>query len=285
MTLEDGAASRRLQRIASVATLNFVFRRPTVWKLSQRMNKHFYPYLTRRLGGDQLALLNFGYEENPPMDVPLSDADEADRFYIQLYHRTATQAELRGERVLEVGCGHGGGASYLLRTLQPASYTGLDANPAGVALCREQHPLPGLDFVHGDAEDLPFDDSGFGAVINIESSHCYPQFPRFLDEVARVLRPGGHFLYADYRPRSCLPEWDAALASAPLRLISAKVINSEVLRGMEKSSARILGVIDRQLPAIFRPSAREISGIPGSYTYNNVRDGGVSYRMYCFTKD
>ena len=124
---------------------------------------------------------------------------------IQLYHRTATQADLSGKQVLEVSCGHGGGASYLVRTLHPASYTGLDLNPAGIDFCRKRHNLPGLDFVHGDAENLPFADQSFDAVINVEASHVYPHFPRFLAEVARVLRPGGHFLYADFRPRQTSP--------------------------------------------------------------------------------
>ena len=50
----------------------------------------------------------------------------------------------------------------------------------------------GVDFVHGDAEKLPFPDRSFDAVINIESSASYPHFSRFLAEVARVLRPAGH---------------------------------------------------------------------------------------------
>ena len=69
--------------------------------------------------------------------MPLRAADEPDRACIQLYHRAATQVDLSGKRVLEVGCGHGGGASYLMRTLHPASYTGLDLNPAGIAFCQK----------------------------------------------------------------------------------------------------------------------------------------------------
>jgi fatty-acid O-methyltransferase len=53
--------------------------------------------------------------------------------------------------------------------MDPASYTGLDLNPAGIALCRKRHNLPSLDFVRGDAENLPFPDQSFDAVINIES--------------------------------------------------------------------------------------------------------------------
>jgi ubiquinone/menaquinone biosynthesis C-methylase UbiE len=75
--------------------------------------------------------------------------------------------------------------------LHPASYTGLDLNPAGVDFCRKKHKLPGLDFVQGNVEDLPFADQSFDAVINVEASHLYFRFPRFLAEVARVLRPGG----------------------------------------------------------------------------------------------
>jgi ubiquinone/menaquinone biosynthesis C-methylase UbiE len=48
-----------------------------------------------------------------------------------------------------------------------------------------------LDFVEGNAEELPFDDKSFDAVLSVEASHLYLQFPRFLAEVARVLRSGG----------------------------------------------------------------------------------------------
>jgi SAM-dependent methyltransferase len=34
-------------------------------------------------------------------------------------------------------------------------------------------------------------------VISVESSHCYPSRPRFFEEVERILRPGGSFLFAD----------------------------------------------------------------------------------------
>ena len=157
---------------------------------------------THLLGGDDWLFFNCGYEEDPPMALPLEASDEPNRFFIQLYHRTATQVDLSGKRVLEVSCGHGGGASYLTRTLHPASYTGLDLNPAGIEFCQRRHNLPGLDFVHGDAENLPFADQSFDAVINVEASHRYPHFPRFLAEVARVLAPGRAFPVRRFPPAS-----------------------------------------------------------------------------------
>jgi ubiquinone/menaquinone biosynthesis C-methylase UbiE len=235
---------------------------------------------TRLLSGDDWLFLNFGYEEDPPMALPLAASDEPDRFFIQQYHRTATQADLSGKRVLEVSCGHGGGASYLTRTLKPASYTGLDLNSAGIEFCRKRHQLPGLDFVHGDAENLPFADQSFDAVLNVEASHLYPRLPRFLAEVARVLSPGGHFLYTDFRRRRGLAEWEAALADAPMRLVSRADIGAQVLRANEKNLPRKQDMISHH-----GGLARYASEVTDWAFNGAVHSGEFCYRMYCFAKD
>ena len=246
------------------------------------VSKLFYRIQTRLVAADDVVFLNIGYEEDPPMAVPLAESDEPDRFSIQLYHRIATQADLRGQRVLEVGCGHGGGASYLMRTLRPASYTGLDLNRAAIAFCRKRHNLAGVDFVHGSAEKLPFPDQSFDAVINVESSAAYPHFSRFLAEVARVLRPGGHFLYADLRPRDGIAEWEAALAAAPMRMDSHEAISEQVVRGMEKKTQRILDLIGR-LPRCLHRIGREYSGVEGTGFHRAMQSGKYPYRMYRFS--
>src|SRR5438552_402454 len=158
--------------------------RKTIWRL-------WYPFLTRRLRGGEVLFLNYAFESEPPVGLSLAPEDEPNRACIQLYHHVASQVDLRAKEVLEVSCGHGGGASWIARTMQPASYTALDLNPTGVRFCQQRHTAPGLRFVQGDALKLPFADASFDAVINVEASHCYPDFPRFLAEVARVLRPGG----------------------------------------------------------------------------------------------
>jgi ubiquinone/menaquinone biosynthesis C-methylase UbiE len=234
------------------------------------------------LHADDVVFLNYGYEEDPPMGVPLAASDERNRYGIQLYHRTATQADLSGKQVLEVSCGHGGGASYVVRTLRPASYTGLDLNADAIAFCRKRHRLPGLNFVHGDAESLPFADESFDAVINVEASHGYPNFPRALAEVARVLRPGGHFLYADLRGYADFSQWEAAMADAPLRPLSERVINPEVLRGLNELAPRYLHLVNRHLPVFLRPFGRLFVGAPGSPTYRELQRGRLSYRIYSF---
>ncbi|MDT5177640.1 MAG: hypothetical protein QOJ95_1838 [Mycobacterium sp.] len=249
------------------------------------MSKYWYPFLSRRWDGEDVLLINYGYEEDPPMALPLTGSDEAHRYSIQLYHRTASQADLEGKKVLEISCGHGGGSSYLVRTFGPSDYTALDINPDGIKFCRKRHEIPNLEFVHGDAQDLPFDDSTVDVVINIEASHGYPDFPRFLSEVHRVLRPGGHFLYTDFRGRDEFAEWDQALAASPLRMESKTVINEEVLRGLDGNSGRYLDLVGRNLPTVFRPFGRLFAGVPGSLMYRELQTGGLSYRTYSFAKD
>jgi len=250
----------------------------TIWRF-------WYPLMTRGLGADEVLFINWAYEEDPPMALPLEASDEPNRGHIQLYHRTATQADLGGKRLLEVSCGHGGGASYLTRTLKPASYTGLDLNSAGIEFCRKRHNLPGLDFVQGDAANLPFDDQSFDAVLNVEASHCYPRFPRFLAEVARVLRPGGHFLYTDFRPSVQVAGWESELAGTEMRMLSHRVVNAEVLRGMEKRASRSRELLDRHMPSVLNMVGPEFAGLPGSRLYRAMQRGDVSYRMYSFIKD
>jgi SAM-dependent methyltransferase len=248
-----------------------------IWQL-------WYPFLTRRLQREKIFFLNYAYEEEPPLGIPLAPADEPDRACIQLYHHVATQVPLAGKNVLEVSCGHGGGAAWLARTLHPKRYTALDLNPAGIRFCRQHHPVDGLDFIRGDAGNLPFAAGTFDVVINVEASHCYPDFPRFLAEVARVLRPGGHLLYADFRFRDRLAEWELAFAGAPLQIQNTRNINAEVRRGMDRNSARSQNLIARHLPKFLRSLGHDFAGTHGSRLHHALTSGELSYRSYCLVK-
>ena len=274
-----------LQRTPIESLIDRLNRNPILLKLLNLRFKYGYRFLSRLLTRDDVLFLNYGYEEDPPMALPLAASDEPDRFPIQLYHRTATQVDLAGKKVLEVSCGHGGGASYLMRTLHPASYTGLDLNTVGIEFCRKRHNLPGLDFVQGNAESLPFPDQSFDAVINVEAAINYQNVPRFFAEVERVLRPGGHFLYADIRYADEIAAWEAELANIPMRLVSEQVINAEVMRGLEKN--RFVDQITRRLPniAFVRGIANDYAGGPGSLIYRRLENGEASYRLFCFAKD
>ena len=251
--------------------------RQLLWKL-------WYPYLTRKLRDDDVVFLNYAFDDDRSAAPTLASADEINRACIQLYHHVGNQATLRGKNLLEVSCGHGGGASYLSRTFLPASYIGLDLNATGIAFCQRRHRVDGLSFTPGNAQQLPFADASLDAVINVEASHCYPDFPRFLTEVFRVLKPGGAFLYADFRFRSGIAEWDNAITALPWRVRATREIKREVLRGMDRNSDRSAALILRHLPRFLHGLGRDFAGVKGSRLYVAFRDGDASYRSWHLEK-
>lgn len=251
---------------------SFAPARQAIWRL-------WYPYLTRRLRADDVLFLNYAFEEARGVPAPvLCEEDEPNRACIQLYQHVGSQIDLRDKRVLEISCGHGGGASYLSRTFRPAEYTGLDLNPAGIAFCRRRHAVPGLSFVRGNACRLPFADATFDVVVNVEASHCYPDFPAFLREVARVLVPGGSLLYADFRFADGMQSWDKDFSSSPLEHVCTRDIGVEVRRGMDRNSARSLDLVQRHLPKFLHGLGRDFAGVQGSRIYRALAEGELTYR-------
>jgi ubiquinone/menaquinone biosynthesis C-methylase UbiE len=90
-------------------------------------------------------------------------------------------------RALDVGTGTGAGARVLARRWPEANVVGVDVSRAMLAEARRLSP--GASFVEGDAAKLPFDAESFDLVAN---ANMIP----FVDEVARVLEPGGWIVYA-----------------------------------------------------------------------------------------
>jgi ubiquinone/menaquinone biosynthesis C-methylase UbiE len=267
-----------------VFSMHLIDRLYAIGKVRKTLWRHWYSFLTRRTGSD-LLFLNYAYEDDSALRIPLDASDEPNRSCIQLYHAVAGQVEQRSKAVLEVSCGHGGGASYLMRTLRPERYTGLDLNPAGIRFCRHRHgDVHGLDFVQGDAEALPFPENSFDTVINVEASHCYASFPRFLSEAARVLKPGRHLLYADFRFAEDIAAWEQAIAAAPLRVTARNDISAPVLRGMARNSPRSRALVTRYLPKALQKFGFDFAGVKGSRVYRALESGQMSYRSYCFEK-
>ena len=76
-------------------------------------------------------------------------------------------------------------------------YTGIDLTPKMIEVAKAKN-LEGVNWVVGDCEDLPFEESSFDAVICSNSFHHYPDPQRFFHSVKRVLRPGGRLILQDF---------------------------------------------------------------------------------------
>ncbi|HEV2723386.1 MAG TPA: methyltransferase domain-containing protein, partial [Thermoleophilaceae bacterium] len=98
-----------------------------------------------------------------------------------------------GRAVLDAGCGVGWG-SLLLAEADPDSLVAVDISPVAIEAARERAGAAAVDFKVGDLEDLPLDDDSVDVVVCYEAiEHVYRPAVA-LDELRRVLRPGGILL-------------------------------------------------------------------------------------------
>jgi ubiquinone/menaquinone biosynthesis C-methylase UbiE len=100
-----------------------------------------------------------------------------------------------GTPLLDVASGPGHLAGAAAR--RGARVTGVDLAPAMIELARRLYP--GVTFREGSAEQLPFADASFEAVTCAFGVGHFPDSPRVLRDIARVLAPGG---------RAALAWWD-----------------------------------------------------------------------------
>jgi ubiquinone/menaquinone biosynthesis C-methylase UbiE len=110
-----------------------------------------------------------------------------------------------GDRVLDVGCGTGN-LTLTAKTSAGANGAvfGIDAAPEMIDVARKKAGRANLDvtFEVGLIEKIPFPDATFEVVVSRLVIHHLPEDLKRLGfaEIIRVLKPGGHFLVADFNP-------------------------------------------------------------------------------------
>ena len=228
--------------------------------------------------------MNYGYAYDDPDDAPrLYSSDEPERYNAQLYHVVASQIDLAGLEVVDIGSGRGGGASHVHRYLGPARTTGIDLAQSAISFCNRVYAqVPDLEFRQGNAMKLPLEDASVDAVLNVESSHCYQDRSGFFAEVLRVLRPGGHLLYADFSKRGA--PMDNALKDAGFAAIRETDITQNIVNGLVKDNGRKVAFIRRNTPFGTRWLVRMWAATPGSWIFDDFANGRRSYVKYCATK-
>ncbi len=250
-----------------------------------------YNYVTSH-APDSMTFMNYGYvpaEGTPKLE--LKPDDERNRLGIQLYHAVIAGTDLTGTYVLEVGCGRGGGSHFMAKYLKPQGVVGVDLAAKAVSFCERRHHAPGLSFKVGDAENLPFAPSTFDVVVNVESSHGYPNVDRFLSEVSRVLRPDGRFLFADFRPSDQVESLRRQIREAGFSISAEEQINTAVVTALDRQSDEIKAMIDDYMPGPvkrFLPTCleglRDASAIRGSDQFEKLSSGQLEYVRFVATK-
>jgi SAM-dependent methyltransferase len=101
----------------------------------------------------------------------------------------------RGDRVLDVACGTGVLARAAAeRTGDSTAVAGVDLNAGMIEVARRLSPA--IDWRVGRAEQLPFPDASFDAVVSQFGLMFFPDRPQAIREMVRVLKPGGRLAVA-----------------------------------------------------------------------------------------
>jgi ubiquinone/menaquinone biosynthesis C-methylase UbiE len=109
-----------------------------------------------------------------------------------------------GWSYLDVGCGNGLATLHVADTLGVRA-VGVDADPAQIDLARRAASnRTDVAFVMASATQLPFDTAEFSIVSTNKTMHHVPHWWLALDEIKRVVAPGGYVVFADLNVPSVL---------------------------------------------------------------------------------
>jgi len=117
---------------------------------------------------------------------------------LQPWHKNAANLlpDLNGLSVLEVGCGRGEFACWILNNYPNSDVTGVDFSETAIGAARDKAATGGKrpNFIVGDAQHLKFPNGSFDFVISCECIEHVPRPVAMAKEIARVLKPGGGFV-------------------------------------------------------------------------------------------
>jgi SAM-dependent methyltransferase len=224
------------------------------------------------------VFLNYGYHDRDELqELRLDDEDEGNRYGIQLYQYVAGRMPMERKDVVEVGSGRGGGASFLARYHRPRTYRAIDISSHLIEFCNRYYDVEGLSFHNGHAEDLPVENGSCDIVVNVESARCYWDIGRFFSEVKRILRPGGHFMFADMIPPDHLHGILAHLQTNGFVIRERNDITNNVVMALDHDSSRREDIIRRRVPRCLAKAFAQFAGTRGTERYESFRNGTFQY--------
>jgi ubiquinone/menaquinone biosynthesis C-methylase UbiE len=148
----------------------------------------------------------FTKDYSDQINAAIAFSGQSHDFYTKVkaeYLTELLEGELPGSqtlRVLDVGCGHGIIHPFLTQPGSRMEITGIDVAATVIEEARLMHP--GIDYDVYDGSRLPYEDASFDAAFTICVMHHVPppEWPGFLAEMRRVVRPGGVVAVFEHNP-------------------------------------------------------------------------------------
>lgn len=257
-------------------------------RLEYILMRLWYWYVSRQDKQGKVTFMNYGFAYNSNSTIKLDKQDQSNRYPIQLYDHVVSNVTLKNKKLLEVGCGRGGGIDYLARYKHPDQIVGLDLCKKAIRSCNKIYgDYQNIRFTSGDALTLKqsFDPQTFDIVLNVESSHRYMDFSRFLEQTYHILTDGGYLLLTDFRNNAQqLTRTKNQLDDSPFTIQKEENITENVIRALELDTRRRITLIKKLTPPFLHSVAEEFAGTEGTKLYRSFVNGNRQYFNWVLQK-
>jgi phthiocerol/phenolphthiocerol synthesis type-I polyketide synthase E len=253
----------------------------------KEQTRRFYNSINQQLDaamfGTYSVFLNYGYVSDESRQYSQVELPNhlLNRNSVKLVLEVIGDCEIDQSVLLDVGCGRGGTLDLINRYFNVRQSVGIDLSTSAISFCKQNYEHPRARFLEADAEALPFASGVFDVVTNIESSHRYPNVADFYQEVLRVLKPGGHFLYADLVPAMSVSQRLNYLQEIGFTLEINRDITRNVLLSCDEIAEQRLGAFaEGHDPGLMN----EFLSVPGSQVYEELNSGEWTYKIFRLKK-
>lgn len=197
-----------------------------------------------------------------------SPPENYERYFVPAIGEPVSRKLLRaaalrpGERVLDVGCGTGIVARLAAEAVGPAgSVVGLDVEPGMLAVARSAAGEAAIEWIEANAESIPLADENLDVVLCQMSLQFVPDRPRAVEEMRRVLVPGGRLVLTVPGPASAfftalsegLARHVGPMASAFVERVFSLHDVDELTSLLEDAGLREIRVVAREIELSLPP--------------------------------
>lgn len=194
-----------------------------------------------------------------------------------LRHLPETDDAVNTTTVLDLGCGTGFFGPQLNRQLQPEHLISLDLAQGMLQFARANRATENCSWLCADAEALPLADNSVDLIFSSLAIQWCENLPALFSEAARVLRPGGRFLFSTLGPDT-LNELRSAWSSVDQYQHVNRFISYPTLSESAKQYFAQVAVTEQRQVLLYdevRGLTNELKGI-GAHNISADRQGGLT---------
>jgi SAM-dependent methyltransferase len=214
--------------------------------------------------------------------------------------------DLKGRRILDLGCGLGGASVFMARDLGASDVVGFDIDEVVLERARllveENHVEDRVRLIHGEPGPLQFPDESFDMVYMTAVACHMSELGEFFRRIARVIRPGGWLLGSDWMLREknqAFHAWDKLLRARGLNFYfvdqpdfnaALKFAGFEQIRFIDRTGAftEFSAVSSERVARELKPGLLSSLGEEGyqdlrdwtDVRYSGLNQGGMLYQHF-----